>query len=248
MLRGSLRLEAARGSIQNMKQTIYIVEDDSDICRLVRVNLEAAGYATECFASGRPALARAAEHTPSLLLLDIMLPGEDGLSICRRIRTSPRLSAVPIIFMTARVGEDDRILGLEIGGDDYITKPFSPRELVARVKAALRRTSRPRSGVIRFGNVEVNLLGMVLKVAGEEKSTTTMEFRILEALVSSPGRVLSRDRLLHEAGAGARDITPRAIDVYIRRIREKIEAHPDAPVYIKTIRGAGYRFSVTDLS
>ncbi len=231
-----------------MKQTIFVVEDDFDICRLVSVNLEAAGYAAECFASGPAALARAAEHMPSLFLLDIMLPGEDGLSICKRIRTSPRLSAVPIIFMTARIGEDDRILGLEIGGDDYITKPFSPRELVARVKAGLRRTQGPRSAVIRFGNIEVDLPGMILKVDGAEKRTTTMEFRILEALIRSPGRVFSRDRLLHLAGAGTRDVTPRAIDVYIRRIREKIEVQPDAPVYIKTIRGAGYRFSATDLS
>lgn len=230
-----------------MKHTIFVVEDDSDICRLISVQLQAAGFATECFVAGCPALARAAECVPSLFLLDIMLPDEDGLSICRRIRTTPRLAAVPIIFVTARIAEDDRILGLESGGDDYITKPFSPRELVARVKAALRRTNGPRSGVIRFGKVELDLPGMILRVDGEEKRTTTMEFRILEALVRSPGRVFSRERLLHLAGAGARDVTPRSIDVYVRRIREKIEEHPDTPAYVKTVRGAGYRFTASDL-
>ena len=224
-----------------MKPTIFVVEDDPDISRLIRFHLQQAGYTSECFPRGSAALSRAAEVVPALLLLDIMLPGEDGLELCRRIRKTPELSATPIIFVTAKISEEDRLRGFECGADDYITKPFSPRELVARVRVALRRSNN-RPVVLKFGNFEVDTGAMALRVRGREQKTTAMEFRILEALVRSPGRVFSRERLLQLAGSDARDASPRTIDVYVSRIREKIEPDPEHPRYVHTVRSAGYRF------
>lgn len=175
------------------KQTVFVVEDDPDVSLLIRTNLKNAGFATEPFSNVKAALARAKVEPPSLFLLDIMMPGEDGLDLCLQLRAMPRFTAIPIIFVTAKASEDDRILGLECGGDDYITKPFSPRELVARVKAAFRDRRR-ESEVIKIGELEIDRAAMCLRVRGAAKPTTTVEFRILEALALSAGRVFSRDR------------------------------------------------------
>jgi DNA-binding response OmpR family regulator len=191
----------------------------------------------------------AERQPPALFLLDIMVPGGDGLDVCRRLRKPPRLSTVPIIFLTARAGENDRVLGLELGADDYITKPFATRELVARVKAVLRRFERPTTpSVISFEEVVIDASAMQLKVRGELTTTTATEFRLLDYLARHPGRVFSRDHLLDAVWGDARFVTPRSVDVYVRRIREKIEVDPENPRYLKTVRGAGYRFEIPKAS
>ena len=178
-----------------------------------------------------------------------MVPGGDGLDICRRLRAHPALSTTPIIFLTARAGENDRVLGLELGADDYITKPFSTRELLARVKAVLRRFERPSSpSVITFDDVVIDANAMQLKVRGALTTTTATEFRLLDYLARHPGRVFSRDHLLDAVWGDARFVTPRSVDVYVRRIREKIEIDAEDPRYLKTVRGAGYRFEMPKAS
>jgi DNA-binding response OmpR family regulator len=220
---------------------VFVVEDDPDVNRLIRTNLQIAGYIAEPFSNVLSALAKARTQAPSLFLLDIMMPGEDGLEFCQRLRSMPEFSKTPIIFVTAKGSEDDRILGLECGGDDYITKPFSPRELVARVKAALRKQG-DNPATLRFGDLEIDRAAMLLRVRGEEKVLTTVEFRILEMLARSPGRIFSRERILHTIGSDAFESSPRAVDAFISKIRAKIENDPHNPAYLLTIRGAGYRF------
>ncbi|HTT23979.1 MAG TPA: response regulator transcription factor [Candidatus Sulfotelmatobacter sp.] len=225
---------------------IFVVEDDEDIARLISHNLRAAGFEVQSFVSGASVLTEAVRDVPSLFLLDVMLPGIDGFELCRQIRHTPALSAVPIIFLTAKTSEADRVKGLELGGDDYITKPFSPRELVARVRTVLRGLGHSSSGteVLRFGDLEIDVSSMTVQVGGHNVLTTAREFRLLEYLASHRGRVLTRDQLLDAVWKETPFVTPRSIDVYIRRLREKIERDPRHPQYLKTLRGIGYRFEV----
>jgi DNA-binding response OmpR family regulator len=226
-----------------VKQTILLVEDDPDITRLVRHHLEAAGFALRTYSTAIHVLAEAQKQAPTLFLLDIMVPGGDGLELCRQIRHSPKLAGVPVIFLTAKSGEADRVLGLELGADDYVSKPFSPRELVARVKAVLRRFERPLApAVLKVGDIEIDTGAMVLSVRGKPVTTTATEFRLLDHLARHPGRVFTRDQLLDAVWRDTHFVTPRSVDVYVRRIREKIERDPESPRYLKTVRGAGYRF------
>jgi DNA-binding response OmpR family regulator len=228
-----------------LRQTIFVLEDDADISRLVQHNLEAAGFTARVFTTTAPVLADAERKAPDLFLLDIMVPGGDGLDLCRRIRRNPALSSTPVIFLTARTSESDRVLGLELGADDYITKPFSPRELIARVKAVLRRFERPSAPAqLLFDDVEIDANAMQVRVRGELMTTTATEFRLLEYLARHPGRVFSRDHLLDAVWGDARFVTPRSVDVYVRRIREKIETDAENPRYLVTVRGAGYRFEL----
>ncbi len=228
-----------------LNQTIFVLEDDPDISRLVQHQLEAAGFAARTFATPTNLIPDAERQAPALFLLDIMVPGGDGLEVCRKLRAHTGLSTVPIIFVTARAGENDRVLGLELGADDYITKPFAMRELVARVKAVLRRFERPTAPtVISFEDVVIDASAMQLRVRGELTTTTATEFRLLDYLARHPGRVFSRDHLLDAVWGDARFVTPRSVDVYVRRIREKIESDPENPRYLKTVRGAGYRFEI----
>jgi DNA-binding response OmpR family regulator len=225
---------------------IFVVEDEPDIGRLISHNLQAAGFDVQGFSSAASVLTEAVRETPALFLLDIMLPGTDGFEICRHIRQTPALSAIPIIFLTAKNSEADRIKGLELGGDDYITKPFSPRELVARVRTVLRGLGQSSTGteVLRFADLEIDVSSMTVQVRGRNVLTTVREFRLLEYLATHRGRVLTRDQLLDAVWKETPFVTPRSIDVYIRRLREKIEADPRHPQYLKTIRGIGYRFEV----
>ena len=228
-----------------MSQIVFVLEDDTDISRLVQHHLEASGFGVKVFGTPANLVPDAERQPPSLFLLDIMVPGGDGLDVCRRLRSHPALSSVPIIFLTARAGENERVLGLELGADDYITKPFAPRELLARVKAVLRRFERPTTpAVISFEDVVIDAGAMQLKVRGELTTTTATEFRLLDYLARHPGRVFSRDHLLDAVWGDARFVTPRSVDVYVRRIREKIEVDAENPRYLKTVRGAGYRFEV----
>ena len=231
-----------------MSQAVFVLEDDADISRLLQFQLERAGYTVRLYPAIGTILADAERNRPALFLLDIMVPGGDGLDLCRRLRQNAQLSSVPIVFLTARASENDRVLGLELGADDYITKPFAMRELLARVKAVLRRfqpaDSTDALSVVNVEELQIDGSAMQLRVRGELVSTTATEFRLLDYLARHPARVFSRDQLLDAVWGDARFVTPRSVDVYVRRIREKIEADPETPRYLKTMRGAGYRFEI----
>jgi len=228
-----------------LSQSVFVLEDDADIARLVQHHLEAAGFEARLFSTPTNVIPDAERKPPALFLLDIMVPGGDGLDVCRRLRNHAGLSSIPIIFLTARAGENDRVLGLELGADDYIAKPFSPRELVARVKAVLRRFERPLPpSPLKVGEIEIDPSAMTLMVRGQMVPTTATEFRLLDYFARHRGRVFTRDHLLDSVWRDTSYVTPRSVDVYVRRIREKIEPDPENPRYLKTVRGAGYRFEV----
>jgi two-component system phosphate regulon response regulator PhoB len=231
-----------------VSQAVFVLEDDVDISRLVQYQLERAGFTVRTYGAIGSIVQDAERNKPSLFLLDVMVPGGDGMDLCRRLRQHPMLSGVPIIFLTARAAENDRVQGLELGADDYITKPFGTRELVARVRAVLRRfqPAETQAGlsVVKVEDLEIDGSAMELRVKGEIVPTTATEFRLLDYLARHPARVFSRDQLLDAVWGDARFVTPRSVDVYVRRIREKIEVDPEAPRYLKTMRGAGYRFEI----
>ncbi len=223
---------------------ILIIEDDRDIVELVRYNLTNEGFQVAAANDGSAGLAAVKKSPPDLLLLDLMLPKLSGLDICREIRRDESLNRLPILMLTARGEEADRVIGLEIGADDYVTKPFSPRELVARVKALLRRAEPPSDSprTIEFGKLSIDPASYRVSVAGKAVALSTLEFRLLYFLASRPNRVFTRDQLLDSVWGTDRFVTPRSVDVYVRRLREKIEPDPDNPAHLKTVRGAGYLF------
>ena len=239
------RLDSSVG-LMNASPKIFLVEDDLDIARLVRHNLEAAGFRVRSFSSTAGVIADAQKERPALMLLDIMVPGGDGLDLCRQIRQAGvPVASIPIVFLTARTSETDRVLGLELGADDYITKPFSPRELVARIKAVLRRCEAPLAPAsITAGTLEIDANAMTLTVRGEVVATTATEFRLLHYLARHPGRVFTRDQILDAVWTETTFVSPRSVDVYVRKLREKIEDDPERPRFLKTVRGTGYRFEV----
>ncbi len=233
--------------LSSTRPLVFVLEDEIDISRLIRLHLEQAGYAVREFCTATNVLREALMARPTLLLLDIMVPGGDGLDLCRRVRQNPRLASTPVIFLTARTSEADRVLGLELGADEYITKPFSPRELLARVKAVLRRFEPALTpSVTRVGDLEIDSGAMILIVRSRHVPTTATEFRLLDWFVRHPGRVFTRDQLLDVVWRDTQYVTPRSVDVYIRRLREKIEPDPENPRYIRTVRGAGYRFEAAE--
>ena len=225
------------------RPVVFVLEDDPDILKLIQHHLKQENFETAGFAASNGMLEQAARVGPALFLLDIMLPGESGLDVCRRIRQNHKLEMTPVVFLTAKGEETDRVAGLELGADDYIVKPFSPRELVARIRAVLRRTQRPeKPAVIRVGELEINGEAMSISVKGAPVTTTPTEYRLLEYLASHAGRVFTRDQLLDAVWRDSHFVTLRSIDVFVRRLREKIEPDPERPVYLKTVRGVGYRF------
>ncbi|MBM3781636.1 MAG: response regulator transcription factor [Acidobacteria bacterium] len=217
-----------------------IVEDDADIGQLVARYLQKAGFVATVLTSGRDVLAQARREPPDVLLLDVMLPGMDGLELCRALRTDTATALVPIILLTARDGEDERIAGLETGADDYITKPFSPKEVVARVRALLRRTHRiaPSAPTLTYGPLSVDVERHVVRHGGEDIHITAKEFLLLQYLLEHRGRVLSRDLLLTDVWGYAYTGGTRTVDVHIRRLREKLPVLVDA---IVTIKQFGYK-------
>jgi len=222
---------------------IYVVEDDPDVSQLIEHNLRTAGYEVSTFLSGVPVLPQAAMVQPALFLLDIMLPGINGFDLCRQIRQHEQLAKTPIIFLSARTQEPDRLQAFDAGGDGYITKPFSPRELIARIRNVLRTQPEPPSHeVIQLGELEIDIASMTVRVQGRTVLTTVREFRLLEYLARHRGRVFTRDQLLDAVWKEGSFVTPRSIDVFVRRLREKIERDPRHPRYLKTLRGIGYRF------
>ena len=229
---------------------ILIIEDDRDIVELVRYNLTSEGFEVSAEGDGILGLAQLRKAPPDILLLDLMLPKMPGLEICKEIRRDPALNRLPILMLTARGEESDRIVGLEMGADDYVTKPFSPRELVARVKALLRR-SEPPSEVdrpIEVGKLLIDPAAYRVTRSGKALTLSTLEFRLVHYLAARPNRVFSRDQLLDAVWGTERFVTPRSVDVYIRRLREKIESDPENPVHLKTVRGAGYLFESAEAS
>jgi two-component system alkaline phosphatase synthesis response regulator PhoP len=225
-----------------MAQTVLVVDDEARIVKLVRDYLERAGFAVLTARDGEAALALARIEQPDLIVLDLMLPGMDGLDVCRRLR---QVSGVPIIMLTARVEEADRVVGLELGADDYVTKPFSPRELVARVRSTLRRASGQvgPSTLIRAGDVELDTDSLMVTVEGEPVDLTSTEFQVLATLARQPGRIFSRDQLLEAVHGVAFEGYDRSIDSHVKNIRRKIERDPRQPRYIQTVYGVGYRFA-----
>jgi DNA-binding response OmpR family regulator len=223
-----------------MQPTVLVVEDDRRIAALVAKNLEAAGYRCRQVHEGSGVAALVAETRPALVVLDLMLPGVDGLEITRRVR---RESDVPILMLTARAEEGDKILGFELGADDYLTKPFSPRELVARVRALLRRTSGNREEVLRRGELTVDPARREVRRGDETVPLTTLEFDVIHFLARHPGRVYSREALMDHVWGENRVVDGRSIDSLISRLRRKLERDPSRPVWVTTVWGAGYRFT-----
>jgi len=221
---------------------ILIIEDDKDIVELVRYNLEREGFHVTTAGDGVTGLAQIKKFPPDLLVLDLMLPRLPGLEVFKEIRRDQQLNKLPVLMLTARGEEADRVLGLELGADDYVTKPFSPRELAARVKALLRRMEPPEDTEkpIEVGELFIDPSAYRLTRAGTQIPLSTLEFRLLYFLASRPNKVFSRGQLLDAVWGTERFVTPRSVDVYIRRLREKIEADPEEPVYLKTVRGRLY--------
>jgi DNA-binding response OmpR family regulator len=226
-----------------MAKRIAIVEDEAELASLIDYNLSRNGYQTQILDGGNNTLKALEQTKPDLILLDVMLPGIDGFELCRLIRQSAALGRTPILFLTARSDEVDRVLGLEIGGDDYMTKPFSPRELIARVKAHLRRedldSEQPAQEI---GPFRLNRTARRVFLGEKELGLTSTEFNLLEYFLMHPGRAFSREQLLESVWGEQRFVSPRTVDVHVRRLREQIEEQPDNPRYLTTVRGFGYRF------
>ncbi len=225
-----------------LKQNIVVLEDDQDIANLIRHHLQQEGFTVHVATSGDKVLPLARQYSPALFLLDIMVPGLNGFEVCRLIRQNREIAKTPVIFVTAKTTEDDRVRGLDLGADDYINKPFSTRELLARVRAVLRRFEQPITTNVATPDFELNSESMTLTVRGEPVETTATEFRLLHFLATHPGRVYTRDQVLDAVWRDMSFVTPRSVDVYIRRLREKIESDSENPRYLKTVRGAGYKF------
>jgi DNA-binding response OmpR family regulator len=226
--------------------TILIVDDEPRIAALARDYLDHAGFETHLATDGPTAVAAIRSRHPDLIVLDLGLPGLDGLDVTRDVRSDPATKAIPIIMLTARDDELDKLLGLELGADDYLTKPFSPRELVARVRAVLRRTdgrSVAPTDLIRAGDIVLDLPRMRTDVAGTTVDLTPTEFTLLATLARQPGRIFTRSQLLDTLHGVAFDSYERAIDSHIKNLRRKIEPEPGRPRYVLTVYGVGYRFA-----
>jgi len=224
-----------------LKQKILIVDDEPEAVELVEFNLRQAGFETFRAANGAEALRKAKSHPPALVLLDVMLPEVDGLEVCKLLRRDPATATVPIILLTARAAEIDRVLGLELGADDYVTKPFSPRELVLRVKTILRRgtTSGDKRESMHFGDLGIDLPRHLVAWKGKPIDLTVTEFKLVTVLAQRAGRVQSRDALLRDVWEYDATIDTRTVDTHMRRLREKLG--PGAK-HLETVRGVGYRF------
>jgi DNA-binding response OmpR family regulator len=222
-----------------------LIEDDTDLFSLLKYNLEKEGFSLTGLQTGKGALELCRQVRPDLILLDIMLPDSDGLDICKGIRKDPELASTPVIFLTARASETDRIVGLELGANDYVVKPFFVRELIARIKLQLRGapwTQATPARVLEAGGLELDPSSRQVRLHGVPLSLTATEFRLLEFLMNRPGVVFSREQLLNAAWGQDRAITDRAVDVYVLRLRQKVEQDPANPILIHSVRGFGYTF------
>ena len=221
---------------------IAVIEDDSDLYSLLQYNLEKEGFTVVGSKTGKGALELCRRERPDLIILDIMLPDSDGLDICKGIRSNSELASTPVIFLTARASETDRIVGLELGANDYIVKPFFVRELIARIKIHFRG-QQPAAKLLKAGNLELDRSRCQVRLSGGDLSLTATEFRLLEFLMSRPGVVFSREQLLDAVWGHDRAVTDRTVDVYILRLRQKIE-NEGGPSFIRSVRGFGYSFNM----
>jgi two-component system alkaline phosphatase synthesis response regulator PhoP len=232
-----------------MSKKIAVVEDELELASLIEYNLTRGGFQVQTMSGGMGTLRELEAWQPDLIILDVMLPEQDGFELCRQIRHTGRLARTPVVFLTARSDEVDRVLGLEIGGDDYITKPFSPRELVARIKAHLRRVDTDAAPQAAFATGPFRLDRAARRVYQSNKDggdreieLTSTEFKLLEFFLTHTGTAWSREQLLREVWGEQHFVTPRTVDVHIRRLREQIEEKADEPGFLVTVRGFGYRF------
>ncbi len=221
-------------------QRILVVEDEPVIALGLKNDLTLEGYEVDVASDGEAGLQRAAEGGFDLVVLDVMLPKKGGFEVCRELRR--RQVPVPIILLTARAAEAEKVLGLELGADDYVTKPFSPLELRARIKAVLRRGPSPRQGVVHFGRAEVDLETCHARFAGQAVDLTPIEFKLLAVLLRAPGRLLTREQLLEDVWGHGFAVTDRVIDNHLLKLRRKFEDDPSSPKYLLSVRGLGYRF------
>lgn len=227
-----------------MTRIVAILDDEEDILKLVQTHLVKAGFRVETFSRPEAFLKYLERHRPDLILLDLMLPGTDGLEICRHLKRRPEKADIPIIMLTARSQEADRVTGLEMGADDYVTKPFSLRELEARIKAVLRRLEKPATGeqaekILASGKLIINPEKHEVRIKGQLIELSLTEFKILELLTSRPGRVFTRDQILDHLWGQEKVVIPRTVDVHVRYLREKLGQLADL---IKSVRGLGYKY------
>ncbi len=238
---------AAEAQRERIRQKILVVEDEADIRELLRYNLAQEGFAVEEAGDGAEALDRIGRRAPDLLVLDLMLPQMSGLELCRRMRSNPETAKLPILVVTAKGAEVDRILGLELGADDYVVKPFSPREVVARVKALLRRAnpaSEPASpGTYDRGRLKIDFGTYEVFVEGKPRELALREFELLRFFVQHPMRVYTREQLLDLVWGRDTFVEPRTVDVHVRRLRQQVERDDAKPELILTVRSVGYRFN-----
>ena len=221
---------------------IVLIEDDTDLYALLKYNLEKEGFLMAGSQTGKGAIELCRRERPDLILLDIMLPDSDGLDICKGIRAHSELTHIPVIFLTARATETDRIVGLELGANDYIVKPFFVRELIARIKIQFRGQGAPQR-TLRAGGLEVDRESLRVKLNDTALQLTATEFKLLEFLMTRPGIVFSREQILDSVWGHDRAVTDRTVDVYILRLRQKIEDDAAAPLFIRSVRGFGYSFN-----
>jgi two-component system, OmpR family, alkaline phosphatase synthesis response regulator PhoP len=243
MAEAAAQLQQSRGP----RQKVLSIEDDADIRELIKFNLEQEGYAVEEAATGAEGLDRIKRRQPDLVLLDLMLPGMPGLEICRLLRNAKETATLPILIVTAKGTEVDKVLGLEMGADDYVVKPFSPRELIARVKALLRRANpdiaAPKSGIWERGRLKMDFDTYQVFVDGKRHELALREFELLRFFVEHPMRVYSREQLLDLVWGRDTFVEPRTVDVHVRRLRQHVEKDDANPELILTVRSVGYRFN-----
>jgi two-component system phosphate regulon response regulator PhoB len=230
-----------------MEDTVLIVEDEADVVDLLRYNLKRAGFKVIVATSGDVGLASVRTHRPDIVVLDLMLPGMSGLEVCRALKQDAETTHIPILMLTAKDEQKDRVKGLETGADDYVGKPFSPRELVLRVQALLRRlrTSAASTSLIELDGLTLDKSSLQARIDGERLELTTTEFKLLITLVNNRGRTLGRDDLLRDVWGYSPGMDTRTVDTHMRRLREKLLCH--AP-RLETIRGEGYRFNVQSVT
>ncbi len=230
-----------------MSEKILVVDDEKDLVELISYNLLKEGLAVSKAFDGETALKLVKDEDPDLMILDLMLPGIQGLEICKRIRRDPEHATLPIIMLTAKGTEVDKVLGLEVGADDYVTKPFSVKELLARVRSLLRRSSMEKgtgeNTIFEYKDLHINYVSHIVTVKGRQINLSPTEFRLLKLLAQNPGRVYTRDQLLDRVWGDETFVEPRTVDVHIKRLRSQIEEKKARPQYILTIRGFGYKFA-----
>jgi DNA-binding response OmpR family regulator len=224
-----------------MGNRIAVVDDEPDIIHLLSIHLKKAGFSVDSFLNGTSLLKFLAANIPDLVILDLMLPDLDGFELCKMMKNDSRYSSIPVIMLTAKGQESDKVTGLELGADDYLTKPFSPRELIARVKAVLRRTTTSTHGTLYLGGITIDPERFEVIVEQQPVTLTPVEFKILHLLAQNPGKVFSRERILDHLWGNEKAVIDRTVDVHIKNLRDKLGTSGDL---VKNIRGVGYKVQV----